>query len=129
MEMFMKKIKEIFDSTPDSGLKYEGELANLDYYNLFCKAATKDHMFRVVGNNVCAFNYQFEETDAVLIIFSIPINTPEETGAKNVAERVMEVIENLEKSFVTLDYANSKEVKEDKFIYITMVKKLGGEKE
>jgi len=126
MEMFMKKIKEIYESTPDSGLKYEGEITNLDYYNLFCKAATKDQMYRVLGNNVCSFNYQFEETDSVLIIFSIPINTPEETGAKNVAERVMEVIENLERCFITLDYANSEEVKEDKFIYITIVKKLEG---
>jgi len=125
MEAFMKKIKEIFESTPDSNLKFEGDIKNLDYYNLFCKAATKEQMFRIKGNNVCAFNYQFEELDAVLIVFSIPINTPEETGAKNVAERVMEVIENLERSFITLDYANSEEVKEDKFIYITIVKKLG----
>jgi hypothetical protein len=59
-------------------------------------------------------------------VFSIPVNTPEETGAKNVAERVMDIIENMERILITLDYAHSKEVKEDKFIYITIVKKLEG---
>ena len=59
------------------------------------------------------------------MIFSIPINLPEESGAKNVAERVMEIVIMLEKCFVTLDYLKSEEVKEDKFIYIVAGKKIG----
>ena len=126
MDVFTKKIKEIVENTIDGDLKYEGAMSNFDYYKLFCTAAAADQLYRVLGNNVCAFNCIFEETDSALIIFSIPINTPEETGSKNVAERVMEIIESLEKCFITLDYAHSDEVKEDKFIYITVVKKLGG---
>ncbi len=126
MDVFTKKMKEIVETTVESDLKYEGAMANFDYYKLFVKAAAEEQLYRLLGNNVCAFNCLFEDTDSVLIIFSIPINTPEETGSKNVAERVMEIIENLEKCFITLDYAHSNEVKEDKFIYITVVKKLGG---
>lgn len=126
MEMFTKKMKDIVDATKDSEMKYEENVCTgLDYYNLFCKAASKDQMYRVSGNNVCAFNCEFNNKDAVLLIFSIPINTPEETGAKNVAERVMDIIEKLESCFVSLDYTQSEEVKEDKFIYITVIKTLG----
>lgn len=128
MQMFTKKMKDIVDATTDSEIKYEGNEIEkgLDYYNLFCKAAAKENMYGVSGNNVCAYNCVFEGTDSVLILISIPINSPEETGAKNVAERVIEVIEKLETCFVTLDYTQSEEVKEDKFIYITVIKKLGG---
>ncbi len=126
MDVFAKKIKEIFDFVIESGSIHEEGIENPDYYNLFCKAATKDQLWRILGNNVCAFNYYFDNQDAVLLVFSIPINTPEETGAKNVAERVMEIVENMETILITLDYAHSKEVKEDKFIYITIVKKLEG---
>ena len=45
------------------------------------------------------------------MIFYIPINT-EDTGAKNVAERVMEIVACVESCFVTLDKINSEEVKE-----------------
>jgi hypothetical protein len=126
MDVFSKKIKEIFDFVIESGSKYEGSIENPDYYNLFCKAASKDQLWQVLGNNICAFNYTFKNQDSVLLVFSIPINTPEETGAKNVAERVMDIIGNMERILITLDYANSKEVKEDKFIYITIIKKLEG---
>ena len=120
------RLKEIFESTVESGLLYDGKFERIEYYNLFCKAASKDQLWQVLGNNICAFYYTLDEQDSILLVFSIPINTPEETGAKNVAERVMEIIGNMERILITLDYAYSKEVKEDKFIYITIVKKLEG---
>ena len=64
--------------------------------------------------------------DAIVIIFSIPINAQEDTNAKSVAERVMEVIEETEKCFVSFNHVKSEEVKEDKFIYVTMIKVLEG---
>lgn len=126
MNYIEEKLKEIFESTIESGIKYEGTLESLDYYELFCKAAAQDQLFKLMGNNVCMFNYKKENQDAVMMIFSIPINSPEESGSKNVADRVMEVVRETEKCFITLDEIQSKEVKEDKFVYITAIKKLNG---
>jgi hypothetical protein len=70
------------------------------------------------------FNYSFKGEDAVMIIFSIAIN-PNETGAKSIADRVMEVIGNIEECFITIDYTKSEEIKEDKVVYVTTIKKLG----
>lgn len=124
MSHVKEKLKEIFETTVDSGLKYEGSHISPEYYNLFCKAAANENLFKLMGNNVCMFNYTFEGVDSIMILFSIPVNS-NETGAKNIAERVMEVIGGVEDCFVTTDYVKSEEVKEDKFVYITVVKKVG----
>jgi len=39
----------------------------------------------------------------------------------------MEVVEAVETCFVTLDALKSEEVREDKFIYVTAIKKLKGD--
>jgi hypothetical protein len=124
MSQVKERLKEIFDSTIDSGLKYEGSYKSPEYYNLFCKAAANQQLYKVMGNNLCMFNYSYEDVDSVMILFSIPINS-NESGAKNIAERVMEIIEEVEECFVTTDYVKSEEVKEDKFVYITVIKKVG----
>jgi len=120
------KMKEIFENTIENGIKYDGEIENVDYYSLFCKAASQEKLYKLLGNNVCMFNCKYDDADGVMIIFFIPINS-DETGAKNVAERVMEVVEAVETCFVTLDALKSEEVKEDKFIYVTAIKRLKGD--
>jgi len=119
----LERLREIFENTIESGLKYDGKLENIEYYNLFCRAASNEKLYKIAGNNLCMFNYSHQEADSILMLFFIPINTTD-SGVKNVAERVMEIIEITENCFTTLDYLNSEEVKEDKFIYITIVKKI-----
>lgn len=118
-----EKLKEVFENTIDTGIKYEGSIENPEYYNLFCKAASKDQLYKLMGNNLCMFNCCYNNDDSIMIIFSIPINS-QESGAKNVAERVMEVIGGVEDCFVTLDHVKSEEIKEDKFVYVTAIKKI-----
>jgi hypothetical protein len=129
MNHVIDRLKEVFEITIESGIKYEGSLENPDYYGLFCKAASKEQLYKLMGNNLCMFNCEVDGDDAVMMLFSIPINTSEESGAKNVAERVMEVVQNVEECFVTLDELDSKQVQEDKFVYVTAIKKLEGNKE
>ena len=124
MSHIKERLKEIFENTIESGIKYTGSIDKLEYYNLFCKAAANDQLFQLMGNNLCMFNCQHENKDAVMMLFSIPINSSEEAGAKNVAERVMEVVENSEDCFVTLDELRTEPIKEDKFIYITIIKMI-----
>lgn len=123
MSHVKEKLKEVFENTIDTGIKYEGSIENPEYYNLFCKAASKDQLYKLMGNNLCMFNCYYNNDDSVMIIFSIPINS-QESGAKNVAERVMEVIGGVEDCFVTLDHVKSEEIKEDKFVYVTAIKKI-----
>lgn len=120
------KMKEIFENTIENGIHYDGDMDSVDYYSLFCKAASKEKLYKLLGNNLCMFNCNYEGDDGVMMIFFIPINS-DETGAKNVAERVMEVVEAVETCFVTLDSLKSEEIKEDKFIYVTAIKKLKGD--
>lgn len=123
MSHVRERLKEVFENTIDIGIKYEGSISNPEYYSLFCKAAAKDQLFKLMGNNLCMFNCSYKGDDAVMMIFSIPINS-KDSGAKNIAERVMEVIGGVEECFVTLDHVKSEEVKEDKFVYVTAIKKV-----
>jgi hypothetical protein len=125
MEYVKDKLKEIFDNTVDSGITHDGTHDSPEYYSLFCKAASKDQLFKLMGNNLCMFNCKYNNEDAVMMIFSIPINA-QESGAKNIAERVMRILGEIEECFTTLDFVKSEEVKEDKFVYIVAVKKLNG---
>ena len=123
MSYVQEKLREAFESVLDSDCKYEGSIKHMNYIDLFYKAASKRSLFKLMGNDVCMFLCELDGQEAVVMIFYIPINS-EETGAKNVAERVMQVVEEVEKCFVTLDYLNSEEIKEDKFVYVVAVKKM-----
>jgi len=118
-----ERLTEIFEGTIENGEFYDGPCDNPAYYNLFCKAASKDQLFKLMNNNLCMFNCKYKDEDSVIMIFSIPINSGE-SGAKNIAERVMRVITQVEICFVTLDFVKSEEIKEDKFIYVIAVKKV-----
>jgi len=122
-----ERLREIFEQTEDSDQIYTGKIDNIDYYSLFCKAASNNALHKLMGNNLCMFRCEYKGKDAIMMMFSIPINNNEDTtGAKNVAERVMEVVEATERCFITIDSMRSEEVKEDKFVYITLVKGLNG---
>lgn len=124
MDRFEEKLKEVFEFTVEDDIRYDGPLEIIDYYALFCKSAARDQLHRVKNNNLCMYNFYYENSDAVLMIFAIPINTEEESGGKYVAERIMDVIKRAEDCFVVLDYVNANEVEEDKFVYVTIVKKI-----
>jgi hypothetical protein len=124
MSHIKDRLKEIFENTIESGIIYDGSVDKPDYYNLFCKAAANDQLYKMMGNNLCMFNCQVNGDDTVMMLFSIPINSSEEAGTKNVAERVMEVVENIENCFITIDDIKTEPVQEDKFIYITALKTI-----
>lgn len=127
MSRRIEKLKEVFENTVESDLRYDGDIDNINFYDLFCKAASKDNLYQIMGNNACMYNLRTKGgRDAILMAFSIPINTPEESGSKNIAERVMEIVTTCEEAFTTLDYIKSIEVKEDKFVYVVAIKKLNG---
>ena len=120
---YIERLKEIFESIIESGTRYDGSIDNISYYDLFCKAASQEQLYKFMGNDLCMFNCTHNNKDAIIMIFYIPINS-EEYGVKNVAEKVIKIVGILEESFITMDYLKSQEIKEDKFIYVVGIKNI-----
>ena len=120
---YKDRLKEIFESIIESGTRYDGSIDNINYYNLFCKAASQDQLYKFMGNNLCMFNCNYNDKDAVIMVFFIPIST-EDFGVKNIAERIIKIVGVIEESFITIDYLKSQEIKEDKFIYVVGIKNI-----
>jgi len=124
-EYVRDKLREYYENTIESGLKYNDSLTNINYFALQCKAAENNQLHTLLGNNICMFNYRDEKEDYVMILFSIPLNPSNEDNSKrSMSERVMEIIEQLEKCFVTIDNIKTEPVQEDKHIYITALKSV-----
>lgn len=119
-----EKILDIFEKTNDTcELKYDGELDNINYYNLFCKSGTSDFLFKFDSEiNFFTCKAKYNNKDGVMFIFSLPINDERNYRSKYISEKIMKIIEILEKSFVTLDYIRCNEVKIDKFVYLVVIK-------
>ena len=116
------RLKQIFETTIDSGLKHVGNINELDYYSLLCKSTASNKLYKILGCNVSMFNYEYKNEDSVLIIFSIPVTLNNEN--KHVSERIMDILKVVEDCFITTDFMDLKNVKEDKFYYMTVVKSL-----
>lgn len=127
MNVIRDKLINVFQNTINinTNLRYNGTITDIDYFSLYCKAASEDMVHKIMGSDLFMFNFLYESNNAVLMVFVIPINL--NSGTKHIAERVIEIIENTEKCFITLDYSCSQEVKSDKFVYVTIVKKYNDE--
>ena len=125
MNVIQDRIIDIFKKTLDEQkeIAFSGDVKKINHFNMLTKAGGKDALYKIMKCNMCMLKCLFEQIPAVLIIFSIPIN--EKTGSKLIADRVMEIVEIMEECFITIDYMNSKEQRDEKFIYVTMIKKIG----
>lgn len=126
-----ERLRQIFDNTIESGLKYVGNIDEIDFYSLFCKSTANNQLYKIFSCNLSMFNYEFEGVDSVLIIFSIPVSlnldskineTQQEN--KHISERIMDIVRIIEECFITVDYMDLKNIKEDKFMYMVIIKKL-----
>jgi hypothetical protein len=126
-----EKFKEMFDMTLESDHDYYGPLdETINYFGLICKAAQGDYMRKIFNNDIVMFNTQYEDEDAVLIVVQIPMNVNEDDETtkptKFVANRVMKMIFLAERCLIKLDVCETDKKSEEKFVYIKMVKKVGG---
>ena len=114
---------ERYESTIESGVKFEGNLDEIDYFKTFSKADAKNQMFKMHGCNCVMLNYK---DDSVLIIFAVPIRSAVEGDEnKHISERLMEIVKNIEDVFISVESMTANEVKEDKVIYLVVIKKVG----
>lgn len=120
-----EKFLALFDKCKQCGEFYDGSIEDINFYNLMFKAGTKKMLESWGDSNVCAYKYNYKTINSILILIGIPINSEKETAtSKNIAERIMDIINDAELCFTTLDYNTSIENKKDKFIYITLIKKI-----
>jgi len=123
-----ERLRQIFENTIDSGLQYNGNIDEIDFYSLLCKSTSNNQLYKILSCNLSMFNCKFENDDSILIIFSIPtsLNVDKISNQENkhISERIMEILQIVEECFITVDYMNLKTIKEDKFTYMTIVKKI-----
>lgn len=124
MSKTQQRLIELFEKTEAEGERYDGILSDLNYFNLVSKAAANNSLYNIENNNICMYRCKYEDKESVMMIFSVPMNKDIKGGA-HITERVMDVVENVEECFITLNYMNSKEVKDDKFVYVTIIKNIG----
>lgn len=127
-----EKFKEMFELTLESDQDYLGSLDDINYFGLICKAAANETMRKIFNNDIVMFNTEYEDEDAVLIVVQIPVNVNEDDEnvktTKFVSNRVMKIIFLAEKCLVQLDVCDTTQEREDKFVYIKMIKKVGNPK-
>ena len=122
-----ERLKQIFEKTIDTGTSYDGEIKEIDFYSLLCKATSNNQLYKILGCSLSIFNYKYENEDSVLMVFSIPSSNDEkdtQSENKHISEKIMNVLEMVEECFVTLDYMDLNTIKEDKFVYMIIVKKV-----
>ena len=123
MLIHQERLQKIFSETLEKGsdLFYDGDINLIDHFNIMINAGLKDAMFKMFNCNMCMLNCLYEDQKSILVLASIPTN---KSGNKDVAERVMNIIEQIENAFITIDYIESRQEDSEKFVYITIIKKL-----
>jgi hypothetical protein len=121
----VERLRDIYDETIEDGNRIQLiNVEDIDYYSLLCKATASNKIYKMFNCNICSFNCEYNSEDAVIIIFSVPLTTQVKVpDKKHPSEKVMDIIKVVEECFINVDYMNFKEVKEDKFSYVTIIKK------
>jgi hypothetical protein len=121
MELMYEKIKNIIKKTVELPQSYNDDIHKINCFKMFMNVK-HENIYKMMNFNICSFNYEYEGYKSVLLIFSTSINDKDTT--KDTTNKIINVIDILEKSLITLDYIESKEIKEDNQIYLIVVKKL-----
>lgn len=121
-KLLHEKIIKVYNNTLNN-YKFSYQYNNidkLDLFKVFYKATEYDLVHRIMGCNMFMMNSTYNKNDSVLIVFMIPLT--KEIGNKAIADQVMEIVENIEICFTTVDYLKSFEKKEDKHVYVMAFK-------
>ena len=125
-----ERLKEIYEETLESGLTFTGDIEAIDYYSLLCKSLSENKVIKMFNCNVLFYKCKFQGNDSVFIIYCIPFSNRDDkkdSENKHMTEKVMDIIGVVEECFINIDYMKFTEVKEDKFSYLLVVKKVKGE--
>lgn len=125
-----ERLKEIYEETLETGLNFTGDIEEIDYYSLLCKSLSENKNTKMFNCNLLSYKCKFQGSDAVFIIYCIPFSNKDDKKDpenKHMTEKVMDIIAVAEECFINVDHMKFTEVKEDKFSYLLIVKKVKGE--
>lgn len=126
------RLRLFFEDAVNNAKYLDANLETLDYYSVICKSACENKLYKMLNCNLCLFKYLYSDgSDAIVLVYGIPSpsNPDSKDDSVHVSQKVMELIKIIENCFITVDYMNLQEVKEDKFLYLTVVKKISEKKE
>ena len=126
------RLRLFFEDAVNNAKYLDANLETLDYYSAICKSACENKLYKMLNCNLCLFKYLYSDgSDSIVLIYGIPSpsNPDSKDDSVHVSQKVMELIKIIENCFITVDYMNLQEVKEDKFLYLTVVKKISEKKE
>lgn len=123
-----QKFKEMYDMTLESDHDYLGDLDNINFFGLICRAAQGNFMKKIFNNDIVMFTTRYQDEDAILIVVQIPVNISDEDesvkATKFVSNRVMKMIFLAETCLTELDVCTTHQENEDKFVYLKIIKKI-----
>lgn len=103
----------------------ESDFFTINYKKLIdtSKQSGTNYVFKSVP--VYMLKVKYDECDSILMLFTIPMDDEGRVGgSKSLVEKIMEIIENAESTFVKIDFVQSTPVKEDSISYLLLIKKL-----
>jgi len=115
-------LTEIFNDTIKNGSVYVGNLKNIPCSELMEIATDNKKNYRYGINNLCMFKYDYHGENSVIMIFAIPMESVDNNRPIN--ERFFDILENVEETFVTLNYRQLKEFIEEKYMYFICIKSI-----
>ena len=119
-------LKDLYNSTIESGVTLNDHIDNIDYYSALCKSIASDRLYKLLNCNVILFNYRYNNNDCVIIIVGVPSpsNPDAKDDGRHISQKIMDIIKIIEKTFIKVDYMDFKDVKEDRFCYLTTIVKI-----
>lgn len=123
------RLREFFNEAINSARLLSDNINSIDYFSVIYEGVRDKKGFIILNCNACMFKYKYKDEDSIIIIFQIPSpsNPESKEDSRHISQKVMELLKISEDCFINLDYTDLKEVKEDKFHYLTVIKKLKNE--
>ena len=128
-EFHRKKFKDLYDKAMESDQYFENiDQTSINFFDLVFKASSKNLYCLFKGNNLCIFKCKYYNDPYMMIIFGIPSKKKSETsGKKFISERIIDLIKCVEDCLITVDKMKSFENQDDKFVYLSCMKKINKE--
>ena len=125
------RLREFFLSAVSEASVLDSMLENLDYYNIKYRAIRENRYFKMLNCDLCLYKYKYKDEDCIILIYSIPSpsNPEAKEDSRHLSQKVMELLKIIEDCFITVDYIDLKDVIEDKFNYLVVIKRINPENE
>lgn len=121
------RLRDYFNLTLKETEHLDTELDKADY-GLLCKRYKDKKILSMFGCFFALFRYLYQDEESVLILFAIPFQSNQEfkddEDKRHNSVKVLDIIKLVEDCFTTVDYMQMKDVKEDKYSYLVIIKKI-----